>query len=266
MGRFDSSLTRVQPVFNELYLKDKAGESWIEPLLKLASDSKSSLDGLTLHNLVEAPIFELSAHPPKSFLRWLISNPEKLSSPPEKFWEKWGSATRNKRKVFLKGDKNVQIEALKELDNCQNIPDRTWWRLEGVTKVDCALRTSNAIIFIEGKRTERGASKDILWYPNRNQVLRNLDCASEYTKNHGLKYFFVMIVVEKDLFENDHYRQEEVKNIVNPQTVKDSFPHLSEEEQKRLMNHYLGVTTWQNIVAKFNLREEILIDDVDSKQ
>ncbi len=265
MGRFDSSLTRVQPVFNELFLQDKTGESWIKPLLELASDSNSKLDDIKLHNLVDKPIFELSAHPPKSFLRWLLCNPDKLLRPPEKYWKSWGTNTRTKREAFLENDKNVQMEALNALDKCQNTPDRIWWRFEGVTKVDCALKTSNAVIFIEGKRTEQGASKDVLWYPNRNQVLRNLDCASEYAKVNRLKYFFVMVVVEKELFEKDNLRQKELKNIVNPQTIKDSLPHLSEDERIKLMSHYLGVTTWQDIVERFNLRKEILLNEINSQ-
>lgn len=262
MGKYDSSLTRVQPVFKALYCRDKKGESWLRPLLELATESGKISDDVELSGLVEAPIFELSAHPPKSFLKWLLENPDKLVHPPDKYWKNWGETTRRKRKSFLANEKNVQSEALSALEHCEELPDRAWWRFEGITKVDCALKTSTAVIFVEGKRTESGASKDVLWYPNRNQVLRNLDCASEYARNHTLKYFFVMIVVEKELFEKDHVRQEEVRNIDESQIIESSLPHMSKEERTKLMRHYLGMTTWQDIVERFELGPEVLLDHI----
>ncbi len=262
MGKYDSSLTRVQPVFNALYSRDRTGESWLSPLLRLGTESGKIPDNAKPLHLVGPPVYELSAQPPKSFLKWLIENPDQLATPPDKYWEELGAKTHEKRRAFLAGDRTVQSEALGELDHCENVPNRAWWRFEGTTKVDCALRTSTAIVFIEGKRTEVGASKDILWYPTRNQVLRNLDCASEYAKNHGLKQFFVMIVLDKELLGENRIRQAEVQNITQSQTVESSLPHMSNEERKELMEHYLGMTTWQDIVQTFELGKEVLPDCV----
>ena len=71
MGKFDSSLTRVQPVFNALYEKDPIGKSWVSALLQLGSCSKQATIPDTIP-LRQPPVFELSADPPKSFLKWLI--------------------------------------------------------------------------------------------------------------------------------------------------------------------------------------------------
>ena len=87
----------------------------------------------------------------------------------------------------------------------------------------------------------------------RNQIIRILDCASEYAKNNMYRYFFVMVIVEKEHYEKNIIIQKEMKNITNFQTIKDSLSHMSNEERTELMEHYLGITTWQNIVEEFDL-------------
>jgi len=110
------------------------------------------------------------------------------------------------------------------------------------------------------KRTEMGASKNIAWYPFRNQVLRNLDCVAEYARQHQLTNFYVMLVVEKRLTESDPLRQAEINQVTNPDIIKDSLPHLTVDQRQELIKHYLGVTTWEDLVAEFDLDSGILID------
>lgn len=251
MGKYNSSLTRVQPIFNGLCRWDKTGKIWLEPLLRLGNRSAHKLDNTTLDPLVEAPLYELPIQPPKLFLKWLLDNPDRLTSPSDKNWSIWGETTKQKRRALLKNDADVQGEALVALDKCLKIPQRSWWRLEGITRVDCTMKTHSAVIFIEGKRTEIGASKRVLWYPYRNQVLRNLDCASEYAMNYGFKDYFVIVIVEKDLVNKTRRMQEELESIIDPKTIEMSLPHLSHREREQLMKHYLGVTTWQDIAEKF---------------
>jgi len=58
----------------------------------------------------------------------------------------------------MAGDKTTFSEAIRTIDNCNKIPVQAWWRLEGVTKVDCALRGKDFVVFIEGKRGSSGLS------------------------------------------------------------------------------------------------------------
>jgi hypothetical protein len=255
LGKYDSSLTRVQPIFKALYNKDALGKSWVSKLLKLGSRTGQS-DIPDIIQLAHQPIFELSADPPKEFLKWLVSNPDRLTNPNYKCSPK----TMRKRELLMAGDKTTFSEAIRTIDNCNKIPVQAWWRLEGVTKVDCALRGDNSVIFIEGKRTEMGASKNIAWYSHRNQVLRNLDCVAEYARQHQLTNFYVMLVVEKRLTESDPLRQAEINQVTNPDIIKDSLPHLTVDQRQELIKHYLGVTTWEDIVAEFDLDSGILID------
>lgn len=265
MGILNSSETRVQPVFNTLHKHDKSGQNWLQPLLEIVNRE----DGPTpvripknLGQLTDEPQFEFPVDPSKAYLKWLISHPEKLSDPPQDMWNAWSDQTREKRQTLLAGNPKIQTDAIAELEKCSKLPIRAWWRLEGVTKVDCALLTPLTVVFIEGKRTEIGPSKEVLWYPDRNQVLRNLDCAAAYAQNTERSHYFVMLVVERDLVEKDAFRREEIRNVTSHETVAKSLPHLSDEERIELLSHYLGSTTWQEIREAFHLDEAVLIDQV----
>ena len=262
MGKFNSSLNRVQPVFKALYKRDPSGASWLQPLLRMVKREgyprplKIAAD---LGDLTEDPQFEFPVDPPKLYLRWLVKNPNGLRSPPPAMWKKWSKHTQEMRQALLEGDEDIQIKALSELEKCSSLPKASWWRFEGVTYVDCALLTNSAVIFVEGKWTEVGASKEVLWYDKRDQVLRNLDCAVTYAKQKGLQHYFVIMVIEKDLVEKDPARRNEIDAVMSPEIIKGSLPHLTDEERKGILSHYLGTTSWEEIVERFGLKQEVTL-------
>ena len=266
MGKFDSSKTRVQPVFDALYWQDTGGKTWLRRLLQLAERSvgpEPTTIPPDLGQLVAPPQFEFPAHPARAYLEWLINHSEQLTSPPQAEWRKWHARTREKRRALLAGAPDVRAEAIAELRKRRRLPQRTWWRLEGVTRVDCALLTPSTVVFIEGKRTEMGPSKEVLWYRGRNQVLRILGCAAAYARQTDRQHYFVILVVERDLVEQDPVRQSEIEAVMLPGTVQESLPHLTDEERTELLSHYLGVTTWQAIVEGFRLGTEVLLNQVE---
>lgn len=258
MGRFNSSKTRVNPVFDALYAIDSTGRSWLPLLLGLGSRSQSVSLPNDIGDLSTSPRYEMSADPPKAYLQWLIEHPAELTSPPPDGWSQWSLNTRTKRYAWLTGDTRVALEASASLASCIKLPARPWWRLEGVTRVDCALLTPSTLVFIEGKRTEQGASRSVVWHKTRNQVLRLLDCASEFACTTGRPDHFVLLIAERALVERDPSRQREIDTIVTPQTVAGSLPHLEDAERQLLLNHYLGVTYWEDIVSGFRLGERLL--------
>lgn len=265
MGKFDSSLTRVQPVFKALYEMDRSGESWLRQFLEMAA-RKTRPEPVeilpSLGHLLVPPCFELLVDPPRPYLRWLIEHPKDLVWPGEEAWSKWAQETQEKRRALREDDPAVQAEALYELETCQCLPRGVWWRFEGITHVDSALLTPSTVIFVEGKRTEMGPSKSVTWYPHRNQVLRVLDCAAAFAQQTGRPRFFVVLVVEKGLVESDPDRQAAVEAVISPRTVQGSLPHLTDEERAELLSHYLGTTTWQAIVECFDLGLEALPQQV----
>ena len=261
MGKFNSSLTRVQPIFEALYETDPSGGSWVKSLLDIATRNDSLNSAATEINLghfLKPPQFKFPVDPPKSYLKWLIEHPEELSSPPATAWRIWDERTQAIRSRFLLGDKEVQSEAISNIERCKSLPKIAWWRLEGVTYVDCALFTDSTAIFIEGKRTEIGPSKEVLWYHQRNQIHRNLDCAAAYAQKKRLQHYFVIAIVDKDPMERDPIRQKEYDALMSPDVICRSLPHLNDGELKEITRHYAGVTTWEDIIERFALGSKIL--------
>lgn len=122
--------------------------------------------------------------------------------------------------------------------------------------MDCALFTDDTVIFLEGKRTEMGPSEGIIWYPTRNQVLRNLECARTQARLHGLKHYFVILAVEEEGPSGDPGASERTRQhglVTDAAMVEASLPHLTASERAELLEHYLGVTNWQSIVNTFHL-------------
>ena len=216
----------------------------------------------SIGELTTKPQCEFEVNPPIGFLEYLIKHTELINFPAtDEEWEKRvkRNKTREKRKNLQKGDSDTKVKAHEEIkkykDAQQNPQDKKiekgikgkWWQFEGMTRVDCALFTESAMIFIEGKYTEKDESQDITWYKGRNQILRNLDCAAEYSRNRGIKHFFVLMIVENE---------EQIKKssrIMKSDIIKRSLPHYDEEERNELLKHYLGTTIWGKLRDEFNI-------------
>lgn len=245
---------------------DPTGESWLRPFLDMAggkADGEAVEIPAVLGPLSVSPCFELRVDPPRRFLKWLIEDPKRLAWPKKDQSSDSTPETQRKRQALKEEHPLVRAEALYELETCRCLPRAAWWRFEGITHVDCALLTDSTVVFIEGKRTEMGPSKKVTWYSSRNQVLRVLDCAFAYAQQTGRSHFFVVLVVERDLIKYRPERQMEIDAITSASTVEKSLPHLAEEEQAELLSHFLGTTTWQDIVEMFDLNRGCLLDNVD---
>ena len=184
--------------------------------------------------------FEADYPPSRRFLRWLIENPGKLTWPTHTVKKKgkvprtFGESTQTMRTELLNGDFALRTKALDAL--AVTGPEgsrRKWWAFEGFTSVDCVLETDSLLLFIEGKRTEPiSAATD--WYPQRNQIVRNVEVASCAAAKSG-KEFGVILCAETHV-------------DLPKEAFKDGLPHLSAPEQQALATQYWGCITWQQIV------------------
>ena len=265
MGIRNSSLTRVQPVLDSLHASDPTGTNWLLPLLRLASRSNCIADDFAPGQLSTPPQYEFSAPPPREFLRFLLANPATLAAPPERVWRKWNEITQVKRRAFLAGDAFIQREGLRSLDAARDLSERAWWRFEGVTSVDCALFTESTVVFIEGKRTEDGPSRQVTWWAGRNQVIRNMECALELARATSRSHAFVLLVVEEDLCGLGTDRARNIEAVTDPSVIANSLPHLDPSGRDQIMRCYLGWTTWQAIVRKMVVDPAVLVDTVQPK-
>lgn len=277
MGKWNSSVTRVWPVFDYLLAQNPTGRTWLSTLLRLGDghallpeafgdllppvatfsrpiprDMRTELGeaGCTaLGNLRGA--FEADCPPSSRFLSWLIEHPEQMNWPMKRGYapQVYGEPTHNLRKRLIGGDLAVRAQALQALQTCGvDGSRRMWWAFEGWTSVDCWLETERLILFIEGKRTEP-VSASTNWFPARNQIARNLEVAAEIARLRG-KNFAVLVCAEQPV-------------VVAKRDFDESLPHLSTSERDDLLSHYLGCATWQQIRDALCPTIE-LPDDVDA--
>jgi hypothetical protein len=261
-GRFNSSITRVWPIFNYLLHRDPTGMTWLPDLLRLGDHRN-----ITCHHapgeLLKDPstftrpiprnmrgilgehgcaalgrlrlAFEADFAPPKAFLSWLLQNPRSLIWPESRPGVRmaYGKTTQAKREALIGGDVDVRAEALNLLAIHGTEPSpRAWWAFEGWTNVDCWLETDRLILFIEGKRTEQ-ISAATAWFPARNQIVRNIEVAAQYAEARA-KEFAVMLCAESHLAMDDR-------------SFNSSLPHLSASEQQKLRSRFLGCVTWSQV-------------------
>ena len=247
MRKYDSSLTRVGPVFDKLLGRDSSGTTWLNDLLKLADPGQSSLPSISPLQGWGWGTGERGLHPPASLLKWLVQNPEALKLDALK-----GSSPKVQqlRELLLSGDKETQQAAMEKLRGPHR--SRDWFIFEGTTYPDVYLETETAIIVIEGKRTESDITRNTTWMPVRHQMLRHIDSAWDI---RGKRKVVGMFIVEG----NGGAEGEEVpqhwltvcSETTKAETVSGSLPHRSTKERDQIVASYIGVATWQRVCAQF---------------
>lgn len=275
-GLWNSSITRVRPVFTQLLQRDPSGVDWLERLIDCAPNTDCVRQSLTersailsectvsrsypdrvLQNFgisaIDLPkCFEHDLAPPTAFLRWLVLNPDRMTWPTEDgLPRRYGPQTQRYREQLVGKhgadlQTRIQVQAQHLIDKKGAAKSRRkWWAFEGFTSVDCWLETEKYILLVEGKRREQ-LSTSTDWYPLRNQLIRNLEAASEFahTKNYG-----VLLVVES---------KTGVPSI--SEMLADSLPHLNSDDRSSLATHYLGAITWREVCEAADLDLSTLPD------
>jgi hypothetical protein len=255
----NSSRTRVAPVFDAL--RDKCGTegTWIGRLLGLAVNSStpshpwSGLD-LTLRSGYWGDT-ERGLQPPVSLLSWLVRN----FSPSEGALSGDGQVEAKRRSLAERDPETVE-EALALLRSGGTA--KAWYILEGPTVPDVFLVTNDALVVVEGKRTESGATTSTTWMSGRHQMLRHIDAAWEIRAHRRV---FGLMIVEGDASGPTKVPVAWTRAAAletDPLTITASLPHRGPEEQRAIANAFIGVTSWQAVVGEFGLPESVLPDIV----
>src|SRR5216683_655041 len=259
-GKYNSSITRVWPVFLQLLDRDPTGGSWLKDLLahigkmnELAS-AMSRLDCTIVQGLrternfarYEPPVclplcLEYDAPAPERFLAWLIRHPEsidwsKLSSeaPPSQTFANRNKLRANDPEVIESGLNNLVLSGSRDAKG-----RGTWWAFEGPTSVDCFLETEDFVLAVEGKRTEQLSARTE-WVKSRNQLARNLEIAENLAR--GRRYGALLIVEGKDDFKP-----------IDHSFLADDLPHYSDAEREFLARHFIGSATWADVCGATGL-------------
>ena len=247
MGIYDSSKTRVSPVFDCLKKSDPTACLWLPRLLALPSGGNS----MSISPNSSSPLVacgwgnaERKLVPPVSLLSWLIRHPRKPTS---------GELSKDsdkakKRQEWIDGSGNRIQEGLLLLRS--NPTQEDWHIFEGETQPDVFMETVDIIVVIEGKRTERKPTTKTKWMDGRNQMLRHIDCAWEI---RGKKKVFGFFIVEgKDnALDIPSEWIAFAKETISETAVASSLPHRGPIEQKEIAAAFIGVTTWQTVCHEF---------------
>lgn len=258
-GRFDSSRTRVAPVFSALSARQ---DPWLPTLLRLPKGGARSASVIDPGALVELAFGdgmrrEKRLPAPPSLLRLLVRQVHRRHPQPNA-----SHATLAKRDRLFERDPEVMREALELID--QGRVSRGWHVFEGPTAPDVYIATTQALIVIEGKRTEAGATIDTQWMKGRHQMWRHIDAAWEVK---GARRVYGLFIVEGD----EQGRVPSHWHLASQATCAEaalasSFPHRTPSEREEVRRCFLGVTTWQTVVKEFALPATVLLDTVPRKK
>lgn len=276
MGLKNSSATRVQPVFNELLNRHWSdpvfAASWIGQLWSLARGRDDAFPAPDCRRLLEreAPrdpagrlgrIFERRVAPPAALLAWMIRHPDALRGKARTDPDCGSSGTSKdwRRRLFDGAPAErteAQVEALAQLTRVGAPGSRhQWWAFEGFSALDCCLITDTTVTVLEGKRTEPVSSK-VLWYPQRNQLWRNVEAAQTLAQG---RTFGVIVAVE-------HAEDGKYALDTAIESLDASCPHLNGAERASLATHLLGYVTWTGTMKEaFDLPDRCFPKSADAR-
>jgi Protein of unknown function (DUF429) len=260
-GSWNSSRTRVAPVFQALTAKAADDAQWVRRLLDLVVGESQHArpwrqQDVTVHSSHFEPA-ERGLQPPVALLSWLVRN---LNCPADRI-DGTDEVARERRKLAV--GESVAIERALGLLR-RGGSGRAWYVLEGPTYPDVLLVTSDALVVIEGKRTEAGPTTSTTWMPGRHQMLRHLDAAWEIRGRRSVYGFFVVEAEPNGGTRVPRHWRDAADATRSDAAVGGSLPHRSPEERAGIVECFLGVTTWQAIVAAFGLDPTLLLEQVAS--
>ena len=132
---------------------------------------------------------ELGLQPPVALLAWLVRN----LAPPRDASDLGDDAVVRKRRQLIDRDTATNSKALELLRSTP--AERAWYVLEGRTYPDAFIETPDALVVVEGKRTEAGPTRDTTWMAGRHQIWRHMDAAWEI---RGRRLVYGLLIVEGD--------------------------------------------------------------------
>lgn len=249
MGKHNSSRTRVAPIFDRLMQADATGATWLDGLVALSSHTPGVNVSPTGLRLIDWHgrrwgSEERSLSAPLALLEHLVQGitPEQVVASGD------AGEVRRRRMALAHRDADQIAVALAELRSGKR--GRHWFVLEGESRPDAMLETSDVVFVVEGKRTERSCTSKTKWMGRRSQLIRHMDAVSEA---YRAKRVLGLLVVEGDggskaIAPSAYWIEESAKQI-DPGMLEASLPHRTPTERERIAAGVLAPITWQSICA-----------------
>jgi hypothetical protein len=261
MGIFDSSRTRVAPVFGRLQCLDPSGGLWLQGLLDLANTRQVPRPEAGASRLRLAKWWPREARlaAPPGLLRWLLENAEEPRDAAA--WGRRPEVMANRRRVVDR-DADTLAGALRSLQERRPSP-RAWYVLEGPSQPDVYLDSADAVVVVEGKRTETTPTISTAWMRVRHQMLRHLDAAWEHLEGRRIYGLYIVEAQsETSSTEPPSAWHEAVESTISDEVLRASLPHRTPDERSQIAGALLGVTTWQAVCDEFQIPRGVLIPEV----
>lgn len=251
VGEYNSSLTRVAPIFDRLFAVCPDGEAWLPALLRLGDRASGVSDLPSQPRLVSGhgPRWgksEMALPAPRGLLEYLVQNitlEQVAKSGDTGNVRKW-------REALARRDAGAITQALQEIRAGHTLR-RVWYLLEGDSRPDATLEMERHVLLVEGKRTERSCTSTTKWMSRRSQLLRHMDAASEYFCG---KRILGLLLVEgaggSDAIKPSAHWVAESRAQDGSEMLSSSLPHRSPSERSALAAGMLGVATWQGLCAQ----------------
>jgi hypothetical protein len=225
MGVYDSSLTRVVPIFDRLYDIDCSGLAWLPELLKMG-DRSADVARLPSHpRLIPGHertwgSAELAMSAPVSLLEYLIQNltVEQVAKAGDT------GRVREQREALARKDQHYIAQAIASLREARR--GREWFVLEGDSRPDATLIMEEAVLVVEGKRTERTCTSKTKWMGTRSQLLRHMDAAM--ARFPGKRVLGLLLVEGQGgvaAVSVSHYWLAQSRSQFAPAMLASSLPH-----------------------------------------
>ena len=256
MREFDSTKTRVVPVFNHLLELDSIGVFWLERLIRLGSRAElaevpENLGPITNTLPSWGKKREKGLSPPLGLLEILVRNvkPETVAG------VKLSEETRENRQKLADKDPKVLCEALhllRQMPVGRPVPQE-WFILEGNSRPDAFLETDTLTLVVEGKRTEASLETETTWMANRPQLIRHMDGAMAIAEGRTVLSMLLVEGESDDPMTVPAKWTFQLEQHLQPDSLVLSLPHRSERERQQIVSGVLGIATWQRVCNEFSI-------------
>lgn len=266
MGRYDSTRTRVAPVFDTLFARDPSGAAWLAPLLGLPRQPDGG--SANAARPVTPPLqtwgwgaHECRVRPPRQLLHWLVDHVVAPADEPATNRAQHPAGHQlataadpgaapgrdaGSRARLLEGDAATRQLAHALID--AGPARRAWYVLEGMSQPDVLLATHDAVVVIEGKRTESGPTMRTKWLPGRDQMLRHLDASYDLAGGRRVYGFYIVEGARDSAADAvPGVWRDAAAALTDPATLAAGLPHRTPAEREAIAGTFLGVTTWQAV-------------------
>ena len=91
-------------------------------------------------------------------------------------------------------------------------------------------------------------------------MLRHIDAAWDIRDGRQCVGFFI-VEGEAESEVPEHWL-DAARQTIEPDALKQSLPHRSQDARTQIADAFLGVTTWQTVCQRLSIPEAVLIDGV----